>query len=131
MTSDRSKAASLLGIRGGRARAAKLSQARRTEIARKGGVARAVKAGTRKPEPVEAPKRKPPREGTMNAKVLAALRSFWRPVDSAMVGARTDSGFDHEDPAHWKAVRNALSSLRSGGHVVAEGPGREKLWRAV
>lgn len=88
---------------------------------------RSKMAADKKSEPKA--KRPLPKIGSMNARVLAALKLSPCPVDSDIIGARVDSGFDHEDPQHWKATRNALSSLRTGGHVVSEGSGRAKLWR--
>lgn len=158
MKHDRPMLASTLQSRGGKARAAALSPARRAEIAKKAAAARWAAFGKgsqsgeaplgigdlRTPDeraayidraltaPIAKPRRAPPKAGTMAAKVLEALRMSVVAVESDMIGARVDSQYDHEDPLHWSLVRNALSSLRSAGHVVSEpkpGSRREKLWR--
>ncbi len=71
-------------------------------------------------------KRPLPKPGTFNAKVLEAVTS--EPSSSRAIYERAAQiaigDFD--------AVKNALSSLRSAGHVVSEpkpGSRREKLWR--
>jgi len=161
MKHDRPMLASTLQSRGGKARAAALSPARRAEIAKKAAAARwkAFEAGhqagealaenfinagavplgigdLRTPEeraahvehvlnaPIAKPRRALPKAGTVNALVLAAMSI--KPMTVEQIYERADDVFGEQ------RVRNALSSLRSGGHVVSEpkpGSAKEKLWR--
>lgn len=78
-----------------------------------------------KVEPAAKPRRPLPKAGTMSAKVLDVVR-LKGPI-------LLDAIEDWIVPAAPRfEVRNALSSLRSAGHVVSEpkpGSRREKLWR--
>jgi len=70
------------------------------------------------------PRRALPKAGTVNALVLAAMSI--KPLTVEQIYERADDVFGEQ------RVRNALSSLRSGGHVVSEpkpGSAKEKLWR--
>ena len=123
---ERSAAARYLGARGGRATAAKLTPEQRTANARKAGKARAAQrwGAVVKVEQAPKPRRPLPKAGTVNALVLAAVDTIPMTVDAIYERAADVFGYDR--------VRNALSSLRSGGHVVSEpkpGSRREKLWR--
>jgi hypothetical protein len=150
MKHDRLMLASTLQSRGGKARAAALSPARRAEIAKKAAAARWAAFGKgsqsgeaplgigdlRTPEeraahvehvlsaPIAKPCRALPKAGTVNALVLAAMSINPMTVDAIYERAADVYGYER--------LRNALSSLRSAGHVVSEpkpGSRREKLWR--
>jgi len=76
-----------------------------------------------KVEPTK-PKRALPKAGTVNSLVLAAMSIKPMTVDAIYERAADVYGYER--------LRNALSSLRSAGHVVSEpkpGSRREKLWR--
>lgn len=86
------------------------------------------------------PKRALPKPGTMNARVLEALRSFGelvtrQAIHNRMYASRGAPGGFTTELHLAKGDRprlDALSSLRTGGHVVSEpmpGSKREKLWR--
>ena len=135
-TDERSAAARYLGARGARATNAKLTPEQRTENARKAGKASAnVRWGPRPlteapplaQEIVAAkPTRPPPKAGTMAARVLEIVR-LGSPITLADIRE-----FLPTPDRDLDAVPNALSSLRSAGHVVSEpkpGSRREKLWR--
>lgn len=122
------KGARKLGKEGRRLRALKgvATRKARAEAARKWGSSPAVEAEIDALEAsrIERQKRSEPRAGTLNALVLAVMRHapgrLWRneELEAAAVPCQK--------------VGNALSSLRSAGHVVSEpkpGSRREKLWR--
>ena len=146
-----------MGKRGGPAAAASLSPEQRTERASRGGAAswasltreqrreRALrgkptraareagsKAGRALAEsflnavPVAPPKKRSEmRVGSMNARVLDIVRE-----KGPIVGAQIGDHLIPSEPAI--TVRNALSSLRTAGHVESvelAGSKREKLWR--
>lgn len=119
---ERSAAARYLGARGGRATAAKLTPEQRTANARKAGKARAAQRwGT--------PRRPPPKAGTTAARVLLVVQNM-----PALFGSSASTLDEIAALAELdrQSASNALSSLRSGGHVVSEpkpGSRREKLWR--
>ncbi len=76
----------------------------------------------------QAPKRSEPKAGTISAIVLAYL--YRRTMRGK--GARTLEDIAEGTGLTNAQASNALSSLRSGGHVVSEpkpGSRREKLWR--
>lgn len=144
--------AAILGALGGKARAAKLTPEQRSAIARKAGLARAegltqaqrsklgrkaAKARWRPkkepPAPVESPKteRPLPKPGTMNALVLGSLKRWPdKPISSAFI-VEDIVMCDRKTP-DISEIRNALSSLRTAGHVISvphPTSRRERLWR--
>lgn len=145
-----------LGRRGGKARAAKLTPEQRSAIARKGGEAATLARGQRLKkavgpavarqlgfsDPGQPPKAKRPlpKPGTMNACALEALRGLDSPATHARIHAwmYERAMFPDRlqlakgDDARLDALRNALSSLRTAGHVISvphPTSKRERLWR--
>lgn len=74
----------------------------------------------------QAPK-KPIKPGTNEATVYEAMILAKKRHGEAIAFAATDWAQDSE--LSTKETSRALNSLRAGGHVVSEGPGRVKMWR--
>jgi hypothetical protein len=87
-----------------------------------------------KAEQVPKPRRPLPKAGTVSALVLEVLRGDGpnESVDIAKELYYSAKLNVRNTTEAYEQVKNALSSLRSGGHVVSEpkpGSRREKLWR--